>query len=268
VFEYASRNGLPPQIWIADVARGGMQPYTFDGGNFTPVFSPDGAQVMFTREDGGRNQDLWTLRADAPGSQRLIVRMPLRFNTTLGLSPDGSGVLLRTQGTHTRQDLIYVNLRDTTRIETVLGTRFNEPTGAISPDGRWLAYVSDESGRFECRVRAFPSGTGQVTVVSRGASGADPTAASRIGLPVWRRDGRELLFVGADGRTLVTVAVTPGDPPAFGEPQPLFRLANSVADMVAGSDLDRFILSIIREEEGRSAAILLLDWPGLLEGTK
>jgi len=66
----------------------------------------------------------------------------------------------------------------------------------------------------------------------------------------------------------MTAAVTPGDPPAFAEPQPLFRLGNAVADIAVSRNLDRFVLSIVRDEEGRSAATILLNWPQLLESTK
>ena len=267
VFEYTAPAAANVHVWVADLTRGSMQPYTFDEDNFTPIFSPDGREIALAREVKGGNQDLWLLRADAPGSLRLVRKMEGRFNSVLGFSPDGRGVLLRTQGTDTRQDLVFVSLGDSGNMRTVLGTKFNEPVGAISPDGRWLAYVSDESGHFECRVRAFPATEGPVTVVSRGAY-ADPTAASRIGIPVWRRDGRELLFTAADGRTLMTVSVAPGDPPGFGEPRPLFRLANAVADIAVSGDLDRFVLSITREEEGRSAATLVLNWPKLLESTR
>jgi hypothetical protein len=66
----------------------------------------------------------------------------------------------------------------------------------------------------------------------------------------------------------MVVPVTPGNPPAFGEPKPLFRLPNSAADIAVSPGLDRFVLSITREEEGRSTATLLLNWPKLLETAK
>jgi len=103
--------------------------------------------------------------------------------------------------------------------------------------------------------------------VSRGAW-ADAAVLSRIGMPAWRRDGRELLYTAADGRTLMSVEVTPGPTPSFGTPRPLFRLASAVTDMAAGRDLDQFLLSITREEEGRSTATVILNWPRLLEKRK
>lgn len=162
---------------------------------------------------------------------------------------------------------MFVDMRgDSATFRTVAGTRFNEPVGEISPDGRWLAYVSDESGTYECRVRAFGDASGG-TVVSRGAW-CDPAASNRIGIPAWRRDGRQLLYCAADAHTLMLVDVTPGEVPQFGPPRPLFRLGNAVAEILVSPDLDRFVLSITREEEGRSVATLLADWPRMLEDAK
>src|SRR5262249_61939434 len=134
----------------------------------------------------------------APGSQRLVRRMESRFNSPQCWTPDGRAVLLRTQGTTTRQDLIEVTLGDSVAVHPVLASSFNEPQGSISPDGRWLAYMSDESGLDEVHVRSFPDLGGRVIIVSRGAH-ASTVAGSRIGLPFWRSDGRELLYTAADG---------------------------------------------------------------------
>ena len=253
-------------LWLVDLERGDAQPLEASRQGAAPVFSPDGTTIAYTSDDDQGRQNLWALRPDRPGSAYRLRRMDGYFQTCVGWAPDGSGLLVRTQGTTTRQDLVFVTLADTA-VHVVCGTEANEPVGAISPDGRSLAYVTDESGRNEVRVCRFPEAQGAATVVSRGAY-CNPNAASRIGLPVWRRDGRELLYVAADGRTLMVVDVTPGDPPRFGEPRPLFRLGGAVADVAASADLERFVLSITIEEEGRSAASLLLNWPRLLETAK
>lgn len=142
-------------------------------------------------------------------------------------------------------------------------SRFDEPFGAISPGGEWLAYLSDESGTYECRVCSFTDPEGPATVVSRGASAL---RGASIGRPAWRRGGRELLYVAADERTLMTVSVTPADPPVFGEPQALFQLPKAVADVGAGPNLEKFLLCINDEEKERSAATVLLNFPKLIEG--
>jgi Tol biopolymer transport system component/tRNA A-37 threonylcarbamoyl transferase component Bud32 len=151
--QYSREGGARAQVWVADLLRGGMQPYTFDSDNFTPVFSPDGRRIALAREVGKGGRDIWLMDADAPGSLRLVRHMTSRFHNVLGFTPDGRGLILRSQGTDTRQDLLYAPLSDSGEVRTLLATRFNEPVGAVSPDGRWLAYVSDESGNYECRVR-------------------------------------------------------------------------------------------------------------------
>ena len=79
---------------------------------------------------------------------------------------------------------------------------------------------------------------------------------------------RELLFVAADGRTVMATEVNPGNPPVFGTPRALFRLPASVIDLYPTRDLDRFLIEKVPEEEGRSGATALIHWWGLLESTK
>jgi serine/threonine protein kinase len=265
VFEYtAPGSSTFFDLWRTDLVRGTTQPLTFDGDNLGPAVSPDGSEVAFSH---GESQDLWIMRIDDPGSMRRVAGISRSFNTPLGYTADGRGVLLRSQGTDTRQDLMFVSWRDSVRVTPVAATRFNEPVGAVSPDGRWLAYLSDESGQYECRVRQFPTGAGAVTVVSHGAW-TDPNSSNRIGMPRWRRDGRELVYAAADGRTLMSVEVTPGATPSYGPPRLLFRIPNGATDLATTPDLDQFLLSITQEEEGRSVATLILNWPRLVEKRK
>jgi Tol biopolymer transport system component/tRNA A-37 threonylcarbamoyl transferase component Bud32 len=267
VFEHGSFEATN-ETWLADLDRGTMQPLT-EGGGAAPTFSPDGQTLALQRGDTpGSRANLYTLRIDAPGSLRRVHRNGAGFFSPLGWAPDGHGVLMRVQGTDTRQDLYFADLttNDSTPLMPVMTTRFNEPTGAISPDGHWLAYLSDATGRPECHVHAFPAADGPDQVVSRGAW-AHVESGSRVGTPVWRRDGRELLYVGADGHTLEVVNVTPGNPPVFSEPRPLFRMPQATMDMAVSPGLDRFVLSIAREEEGRSSVTVLLDWQKLIEGS-
>ena len=173
---------------------------------------------------------------------------------------------MRVQGTETQQDLYFFHLAgpDSGEFEPVAATRYNEPVGTISSDGHWLAYISDESGRYECRVRRFPGTAGPVQVVSHGAW-ADVNGGRSLGHPSWRRDGRELLYMARDGRSLMSVAITPGDPPAFGEPRLLFRLPVSAGEIVATPDHDKFVLAVARDEVAHSSATVIVNWTKLLE---
>ncbi len=251
-------NDLNFAVWLIDLQRGSEHPLEFTGGSETPIFAPDGRTVIFSKNTDGTDQNLWTLTADAPGSEHMAVRSKARFINPLATSPDGRVVLLRSQGTDTQQDLSLATLGED-GVRPLIATRFNEPTGTLSPDGRWLAYISDESGRFEVRVRAFPNVDGPITEISHGAWCA-PNGENRIGKPRWSSDGREIVYTATDARTLMSVAVTPGDPPRFSEPHALMRLPDAVADVAEQPDLQRFLVALIRDEEGRSSATVIVNW--------
>ncbi len=264
-WEYSSSSGDPTSIWALDLTRETMQRMTFEGEGYGPIWSPDGRQIAFTRPTKGR-QALWTMRADAPGSESLLLELPNLYNTPVEWMPDGRGIIYRAQGTDTQQDIMLVTLGDPAASRPLLATRFNELQGTLSPDGRWMAYLTDETGRLELYVRAFPSLEKQTRVSPAGAH-AGATMEHRVGRPLWSRDGRELLYFAADGRTMLSVEVRPGETLEFGTPRPLFRLPPGTAEMCAAPGLDRFLLAVPREGQSNHAATVLLNWTALLEET-
>jgi Tol biopolymer transport system component len=264
-FEFTERASEPAMVWVVDLLRSTSQRMTFESANFGPVWSPDGREIAFTRQVGPGNRSIWTMRSDTPGSEQMKVPLPNIFNTVVGYAPGGTSLVFRTQGTDTQQDVMLATLGEQPAVRPLLATRFNELYGVISPDGRSIAYLSDESGRLEVYVRAFPAMTGQVRVSPNGAIGS-PTYG--VGRPAWRRDGRELVYTAADGRTVMSVDVRPGSPPDFGPPQPLFTLPSEATDMSAGADLDRFLLTLERRATGRGSVSILMNWPALLEAAK
>lgn len=100
--------------------------------------------------------------------------------------------------------------------------------------------------------------------MSRGAW-ADANGSPVLAHPSWRRDGRELLYMVRDGRSLMSVAVTPGDPPAFGEPQQVFRLPVTAREIVELTDHDKFVLALASDEVAHSSATVIVNWTKLLE---
>ena len=265
--EFGARSSEPSMIWILDLVRGTSQRMTFEAGNHAPVWSPDGDEIAFTRQIGSRNRDLWTMRSDTPGSAQLKVALPNIFNTPIDYAPDGKSLVYRAQGTDTQQDVMLAILGETVTTRPLLATRFNELYGVISPDGRSIAYLSDESGTMELYVRAFPAMTGQVRVSTSGAFGTlDVTG---VGRPSWRRDGRELIYMAADGRTVLSVEVHPGTPPDFGTPRPLFTLPAGTKEMMVSTPaLDRFLMGLDRRQSGRVGLTVLTNWTALLEQAK
>jgi Tol biopolymer transport system component len=262
--EFTPRSSEPSMIWVLDLVRGTSQRMTFDAGNYGPVWSPNGDEIAFTRQIGSSNRDIWTMRSDTPGSGQLRLALPSIFNTPIDYAQDGRSLVYRTQGTETQQDVMLATLGEPASTRPLLATRFNELYGVLSPDGRSIAYLSDESGTMELYVRAFPSMTGQVRVSTNGALGTGDVAG--VGKPAWRRDGRELIYTAPDNRTILSVDVHPGTPPDFGTPRPVFTLPAGTRElMIASPELDRFLMGLERRQPGRVSVTVLTNWTALLE---
>ena len=143
----------------------------------------------------------------------------------------------------------------------VARAQHNEVQGYVSPDGRWLAYASDESGRYEIYVQSFPdAGTGGKTTISSGG-GTQPR---------WSRNGRELFYLRSDG-TLMAVAVktrptfeTTTVTPLFKTPLPA-SMNSYRMDYVPAADGQRFLMKVPVENTPPPSIIVVLNWPSLLK---
>jgi serine/threonine protein kinase/Tol biopolymer transport system component len=186
----ASRN-----IWILDAARGGASTrFTFDPAiDNDPVWSPDGKNIVFTSNRSGQ-WDLYVKPADGSGEEKLLLKTDeAKFPETF--TKDGRFLLFTSRGSKTSEDIWALPLTPGAKPIPLLQTQFNERSASVSPDGRWMAYRSDESGTPEVYVRPFtpdaPAGTGAKWLISKG---------SAIGA-TWRPDGKGLVYL------TVTVAV-------------------------------------------------------------
>jgi hypothetical protein len=214
-------------VWLIDGGRGVPTRFTFDAVvDNAAVWSPDGSQVVFRSSRNGVH-DLFVKAASGTADEQ-----PLLVNSQskgpLDWSQDGRFLLYGTQDAKTASDLWVLPMTGERKPFAVLQSSFNEMEGQFSPDGRWLAYASDESGRYEIYVRTFPEASGKWLVSVAG--GVEPR---------WRRDGRELYYVAPDTR-LMAVPIRPApDTHAFdsGSPVPLFltRLATGSNIAPAGS---------------------------------
>jgi serine/threonine protein kinase/Tol biopolymer transport system component len=243
-------------VWILDLRRGIASRLTSEGEiNDCPSWAPDGGSVVYTSNRKG-HWDLYS-RALASGVETLVWQSA-EDKVPTDWSPDGRFILFN-QGSsqsRTRDDLWFLSL-PTGRAEPFLVTAFNEREGRLSPDGRWIAYASDESGAFEVYVSTFPRWGSRRQVSASGGS-----------QPVWRRDGKELLYLGADNR-LMTVPTRLNGGLEVGVPRALFdsRLAASSSDIPlfdVSSDGTRLLLSL-RDDEGRSTPLhVVVNWKAAL----
>jgi Tol biopolymer transport system component len=199
------------QIWVKQLATGTFSRLSFDvTGADRPVWTPDGRRVAFPATRNNR-RTAWIRRADASDSMQAAVPGNTRLDEIL-FDPLGRYTLLRTEGAALgSRRLLILRIGVDTIPRVLLASKSDNFAMALSPDGQWLAYVSNESGVSEVYVRPFPSVDSARFAISVGG-GMEP---------LWRRDGKELFFRNArDGVFAVPVAT--GRHFEHGTPQLLF----------------------------------------------
>jgi eukaryotic-like serine/threonine-protein kinase len=186
-------------IWIKQLDRGPFTRLTFGGANRRPAWSPDGRTVAFIH-DTGATSVVYQRAVDGSTPQRPLARLDRQVQEVTW-SPDGRWLVLRTDnGAAGAGDIIGVRTGGDTTPVPLVADQFTELHPAISPDGRWIAYTSDESGNEEVYVRAFPAtATGRWQVSNGGGF-----------QPRWSSDGRELYFGSGDRLIAAQVRTTPG----------------------------------------------------------
>jgi Tol biopolymer transport system component len=209
-----------PKLWLHESARpSAMQRFTFDSVfGASPVWSPDGTRIAFRTWRGTVIEFAENSASGGGRETQVLSEQALRtFGRPEGnavpsdWSPDGKYLLYHAVAADTGLDLWLLPMVGERKPVRQLGTNFNEMQGAVSPDGRWLAYASDESGRYEIYVQTFPPSTSKVLVSTSG--GTEPR---------WRGDSRELYYL--DGaRNLMAVPVEPANAFRGGSAQVLFH---------------------------------------------
>ncbi len=242
-------------IWIIDVARGARTRLT-TGARLArgPVWLPDGTRILFRTSRNGRS-DLYQKPANEPGAEELLWSDDLSKHPN-SWSPDGRFILYYTgvSTPGTGQDLWVLPLLDR-KAFPFLKTTFNELHPKFSPDGRWVAYASDESGRIELFVAPF-LGPGQKTRISEGYA-LD-----------WRRDGREVYYVKR-GKMMAASVDGRGRTFEVGAEEPLFDMPGTggwdAYPWDATADGKKFLIRIpdevIKQEQSLK---LVVNWPKLL----
>jgi serine/threonine-protein kinase len=180
-------------IWVYDVDRGTRTRLTFGAPSFEPVWSPEGARIAFA----GDFDVNWIPADGSATAQTLVARRDIPLAPS-SWSPDGRTLALYEINPNTARNIYVMQIDGDSTPTPILATEFNEHSPMFSPDGRWLAYVSDESGREEVYVRAL-SGSGAKHPISM-EGGREP---------VWSADGRELFYRNGDKMMVVAVQTEP-----------------------------------------------------------
>ncbi len=239
-------------IWIVDLAR--SMPTRFAPTMSTEsslAWSPDGRRVAFTSNQTGRTE-VYVASSDGAGSPELVPTTDAQFKYVEDWSPDGKFLVLRIVDPVTQGDIWLMPMDGGARKpEVYLNSPFSELEPHVSPDGRWLAYTSTETGAHEIYVQSFPKPGHKVRVSSDGGKFAS-----------WSKGGKDLFFVHDD--TLMAVPVEAGDEFRPGTPKPLFKIPNGATGGDQTADGERFLFSVAAEPPHREIE-LFLDWTAGLE---
>jgi Tol biopolymer transport system component len=241
-------------IWVKQIPSGPFSRLTFgDTANLRPSWSADGRSLVYLGNASTNGGTPMMRRADGTGTARTLIRTPFTFGQTFQ-TRDGKWVIARRSFFEAGAgDIFGAREGDSTLVPLVTGPA-TEIDPAVSPDGRWLAYASDESGVREVYVRPFPDAGSARWQVST-AGGTDP---------VWSHSGKELFYRSAQEK-LMTVAVRPGATFAVEQPKPLFSTTPYIAlAPIASFDVspdDRSFL-LLRETapNERNELIVVQNW--------
>jgi DNA-binding winged helix-turn-helix (wHTH) protein/Tol biopolymer transport system component len=236
-----------PGLWLAHLTSAEVARLEPDA--IAPIWAPDGKRIAFTARDGF---DLLVRSVDGAEPPRLL-RSDDRIKLLGDWSPSGADLVYTLIDGTSSFDL-WIARADDGDARPLLATPANEMQARISPDGRWVAYASDESGALEVYVQRYPE-LGEKTRVSIGGGGQ----------PQWRADQRELFYLSAD-RAVTAVEVDTSEGIAFGTPTPLFRssVAGNPADArelyAAAADGSRFLLDGSAEGAADRPITVIVDW--------
>ncbi len=235
-------------LWLVDLARASASPLTAGRGrNDSPVWSPDGNRIVFAADRDGAQDIFVKTMADASPEQPLF-RSDVPFKGPGAWSPDGRWIVMTELDPVTAQNIWLLPVPDGRELKPfVLGPR-SDQGGPPSPDGHWMAYTSDDTGRVELYVQSFPVPGRKVQVSQGGAIGA-----------WWTRDGRQLLFVGDDLRSLWRVDVVPGSTMSVGTPKQLATFPANIVWIDAMPDRQRF-LALTPERTGTGSITVVQNW--------
>ena len=250
-------------IWVWDMTRKTMTRLTtHESSENYPVWSPDGAMLAFSSDREAGVSQIFRRSSSGTGADERLTDGP-NNKEPLHWSRDGRYLLYRERADNGNYDLMALPLEGDRKPIPVVTSPFNENIGAISPDGSWVAYRGNETGRFELYVEAFsgsrdrPRATGRLQLSNTGASDMG-----------WRDDGRELYYEDGTGR-IMAVGIEAG--PAgirAGTPHELFASAVNVPaphSMNATGDGQRFLLFLNTEFDGDANRLTIVsNWQAAL----
>jgi Tol biopolymer transport system component len=244
IFEPKSRT---QNLWMYDLARGSRTRFTSGlTSDINPVWSPDGKKIAYSV--GRANDFRIHVRPVGGGNDQLVLQTNEPV-TVSDWSPDGKTLLLDHFGPRFRSDIWLLPLDGEKKVRELVQTAYNEGESRFSPDGRWIAYSSDETGQREIYLRPYP---GPGTPLKFSTSGG--------GSPTWRRDGRELFFISNDNKTMAAEIHYTGSSVEAGTIREIFARSPIMAEYEPFADGKRFLINRLIEPAETDPVTIVVNW--------
>jgi Tol biopolymer transport system component len=249
-FEKLDADGRSENLWTLDLERGVVTRVTsVPGGDRDPVWSADGERILFSTLRNNTQGDLFVAPSGGGGPETRLASPGPPF-ALRAWTRDGTAALVDAFSDATKADVMEATLSGTPALTPIVQTSFNEGESSLSPDERWIAYASDESG------------TGEVYVKERGGSRRVQVSKNGGRDPRWRSDGRELFFAG--GGMVMSVDVTSSPRLALSEPRALFPIPKEAFGYDVAPDGRRFLVALPADEERGPELAVVVGWKELL----
>ncbi|MEE8218631.1 MAG: hypothetical protein V3S03_06660, partial [Vicinamibacteria bacterium] len=249
-------SGGASDIWVRDLRRGVTSRFTFnEDDDRNPMWSPDGSRIAFESVRDGQ-PDIAVKAVGGTGEVEVLLEAE-GIQSPSSWSPDGTHLLYYHLDSKTSWDIYVLPLVDDRTPRPFIKTPFVELRSRFSPDGRWVAYQSNESGRFEIYVQAFPGPGGKWQISTAGGQE-----------PQWGPDGTELFYLSPD-RNLVRVEVQTGERFEAGIPEAMFpvslRSLTTNNRYLVAPDGERFLMLNSLVEDTTPPTTVVVNWTAELE---
>ena len=242
-------------IWLYDLARGLKTRFTFDPGNeTTSAWSPDGSRIVFRSNRKG-HFDLYQKASSGAGTEEVLLEDNLD-KRPMSWSADGRHILYTSAGGPTGNDLFVLPLSGDRKPIPFITTQFSEAQGQFSPDGRWVAYVSNESGQNDVYVAPFPGPGGKWLISTAGGS-----------WPRWGRDGAEIFYLTAENKLMAAEVNGKGASFEVGAVKSLFDMRAPAGGYRydVSADGQRFLINFLPEQSSAAPITVVLNWTAALQ---